>query len=366
MHRSVTIVVLLVLSFSTFSQDEINYAKQLEALEKEIDSLSIFNLIDSLFDTNILPSSELNIRFGFTTNVTSAGRDYDISQSGFSPAISYYHKSGFYADLAGYINNGIEPSYNPTVLSLGYLDAFKNPKWSYSLDAERWFYNPKDSSNNSLFYSMGGSLSYDFTFGFASVDYSFLFGEETANRIITNLSGKISLNKWWIFEDIKLYPSFGMMIGDSDITLLRITERQVGQQNADRLSSLESFEDLTENQRRYVALVAIQSFRNDVISRDQRNSLLADLANSSILSENSRNAIERITSQTFEASEFVSSKEFGILNYAFTLPISLTVGRINLILSYTYSIPVQLPNEFIEVDPLGYLGASISYRIPFK
>ena len=366
MRRTVTIVVLLVQGFYSFSQDEMSYAEQLQALEEEIDSLSIFNLIDSLFDTEILPSSELNVRMGFTTSVTSAGRDYNISQSGFSPAISYYHKSGLYGDLAGYINNGVDPSYNPTVLSFGYLGTLKNPKWSYSLDAERWFYNPKDSSNNPLFYSMGASLSYDFKIGFASVDYSFLFGEETANRIITNLSGNISLGKWWIFESIKLYPSVGMMVGNSDITLLRITDRQVGEQNAERLSNLTSFEGLTDNQRRYLATLTIVSFRNGIITTEQRNSLLQDLANSSDLSQQSINAIEQITNRTVEVTEFVDSEEFGVLNYAFTLPISLSAGRVNFIISYTYSIPVQLPGEFIEVDPLGYLGASISYRIPFK
>ena len=200
MHRTVTILVLLLLAFTSKSQDTLSYAEQLKAIEEEMDSLSIFNLIDSLFTLDIKPKSELNIRFGFTTNVTSAGRDYEISQSGISPGLSYYHKSGFYSDLAGYWNSGIEPNYNPTVFSVGYLGTFNNPNWSYTIDAERWFYNPKDSSDNPLTYSVGSSISYDFKWGFASVDYSLLFGEETANRIIPNITGTINLGKWWIFK----------------------------------------------------------------------------------------------------------------------------------------------------------------------
>ena len=366
MLRPVTIFGLLVLCFSSQAQDEVSYAEQLKALEGELDSLSIFNLIDSLFDTEVLPASELNVRLGFTTNVTSAGRDYNISQSGFAPAVSYYHRSGLYGDLAGYWNSGVDPSYNPTVFSLGYLGTFENPKWSFSIDSERWFYNPNDSSNNPLFYSLGASLSYDFKFGFASVDYSLLFGNASANRIIFNLSGNIPLGKWWVFENINLYPSAGMMIGNSDITQLRITNRQLSEQNAERISRIVSFSELNEDQRRFMASLIIRSFRNGVITVDERNTLLQDLSTASNLSDESINALNEIANEGFPVSEFVESSEFGVLNYAFTLPLSLSIGRVNLLLSYTYSIPIQVPNEFIEVDPIGYFGASVSYRIPFK
>lgn len=352
--------------FSSFSQDELSYAEQLKALEEDMDSLSIFNLIDSLFTLDLAPRSELNIRAGFTTNVTSAGRDYEINQSGISPGISYYHKSGFYGDLAGYWNSGTDPRYNPTVLSAGYLGTFNNPKWSYSLDAERWFYNPKDSSDNPLTYSIGGSISYDFKWGFTSVDYSFLFGEETANRIIPNITGSIDLGKWWIFQNIKLYPSVSVMIGNSDITQLRITNRQISDQNAGRIARLESFENLTDEQRRFLALLTVRSFRNGVINEDQRNSLRNDITEGGLISDTSKEALILITSQGYDVTEYVDANEFGVLNYAFTLPLALSSRRLYIMLSYTYSIPVQLPGEFIEVEPIGYFGASISYRIPFK
>ncbi|WP_425391746.1 hypothetical protein [Ekhidna sp.] len=366
MRRIATIAVLFVMVFPSYTQDELSYAEQLKILEEEMDSLSIFNLIDSLFLMDVKPGNELNIRFGFTTNVTSAGRDYEISQSGLSPGISYYHKSGFYGDLAGYWNSGVEPNYNPTVLSGGYLGTFNNSKWSYSIDAERWFYNPQDSSNNPLTYSLGGSISYDFKWGFTSVDYSFLFGEETANRIIANLSGKIDLGNWWIFRSIKMYPSINMMVGNSDITQLRITNRQISDQNADRLLRITSFSNLNEEQKRYIGLIIIRAYRNGTITEAARNQLLNDLRNSADLSNQDRNALRQIATEGYEVTEYVDSNEFGVLNYALTFPLSLSTNRLYFLLSYTYSIPVQLPGELIDVDPLGYFGASISYRIPFK
>ena len=367
MFRTVTTSVLLIIAFSSFSQETLSYAEQLKAIEQEMDSLSIFNLIDSLFTLDIDPASELNIRAGFTTNVTSAGRDYDLSQNGFSPGISYYHKSGMYGDLAGYWNSGMKPNYNPTVLSAGYLGTFKNPKWSYSVDAERWFYNPKDSSENPLTYSAGGSLSYDFKVGYASVDYSFLFGEETANRIITNLTGTINLGKWWIFKTISLYPTINMMAGNSDITQLRITNRQISDINADRIKRITTFANFTTEQKRYIGIIIFRAFRNGVITEEQRNTLRNDLISSASLSDTSLEALNQIANGGYEITELVDSNAFGVLNYSFTLPLSLMANRFYFLVSYTYSIPVQLPGEeFIEVEPIGYFGASISYRIPFK
>ncbi|WP_420319247.1 hypothetical protein [Ekhidna sp.] len=365
MRRIATILVLLI-TIPSFSQDALSYEEQLKIIEEEMDSLSIFNLIDSLFALDFTPQSELNVRFGFTTNVTSAGRDYNISQSGISPGISYYHKSGLYGDLAGYWNSGIEPNYNPTVLSAGYLGNFDNPKWGYSIDTEKWFYNPKDSSENPLTYSIGGSISYDFKWGFTSVDYSFLFGDETANRIITNLSGKINLGKWWVFKTITLYPTVNMMAGNSDITQLRITNRQISDRNAERIQRLTTFSMLNEEQKKQVGLMILKAYRNGVITEQTRNQLLSDLRNSADLSAEDQAALFQIATQGYEVTEYVDSNEFGVLNYAFTIPISLSTNRLYFLFSYTYSIPVKLPGEFIDVEPLGYFGASISYRIPFK
>lgn len=366
MRRTATILVLLTVVFPSFSQDTLSYAEQLKAIEDEMDSLSIFNLIDSLFTLDLNPASELNIRFAYTTNVTSAGRDFDISQSAMSPGISYYHKTGLYGDLTGYWNSGVEPSYNPTILSAGYLGSFKNSKWNYSLDLEKWFFNPKDSSDNPLAQSIGTSLSYDFKWGFASVDYSFLFGERTANRLITNLTGTINLGKWWVFKSVSLYPSISMMTGNSDITLLRYTTQQVREETANRIRRLETFANLTDEQRRFMAAAIFRAANNGTISTQTRNQLLLDLRNAEDLSTEDRSALQAIVNEGIEIQETVDGERFGILNYAFTIPLALSTNNFYLLLSYTYSIPVQLPNEYIEVKPIGYFGAAISYRIPFK
>ena len=367
MFRSIAIAGLCLCTLSATGQDTLSYAEQLRIIEEEMDSLSIFNLIDSLFNMESTPSSEMNIRLSYTTNVTSAGRDFNINQSGISPGVSYYHKSGLYGDLAGYWNSGAEPHYNPTILSLGYLGNFKHSKWSYTLDGEKWFYHPNDSSDNPLTYSVGGSLSYDFQLGFASVDYSFLFGDKTAHRIITNLTGTIRLGKWWLFQSISLYPSASMMAGNGDITQMRITNQQVNEERANRIERLTSFANLTDQQKQYLEFLIKRAHRNDRITLQTRIQLLNDLRISADLSEEDQASLQQIVNEGYTVEELVNSTGFGILNYAFTLPLSLSTNRLNIFLSYTYSIPVKLPGEeFIEIDPIGYFGVSISYRIPFK
>mgnify|MGYP001801403602 CR=1 FL=1 len=365
MRRTVPIVVLLILAWPSFSQDNLSYAEQLQTIEDEMDSLSIFNLIDSLFDYNIQPISEVSVRFGYTTSVTSAGRDFDINQSGYTPGISYFHKSGFFGDLAGFYNNGVEPNYNPTILSGGYIGSFKNEKWGYTLDAEKWFYNPQDSSDNPLTYSVGGSLSYDFKWGFASADYSFLFGQETANRIIGNISGNISLGKWWIFDQVSLYPTANIMIGNSNVTLTRITTQQLQEEVAERLSRITSFADLNDNQKEFIIERIDEAFVTGEITLIQYNKLIRYIEFSEGLEEDELEALRKAVRDGVEDVDYFDSNEFGILNYAFTLPISFSTERVFLMLSYTYSIPVQFQDEVIDVDPVGYFGASITYLIPF-
>ena len=78
--------------------------------------------------------------------------------------------------------------------------------------------------------SFGTSISYDFNKGYVGLDYSFLFGKETAHRFIGNLTGTINLGKWSVFKSITLFPTASIMAGNGDITTLLITTEQVDDQ----------------------------------------------------------------------------------------------------------------------------------------
>ena len=154
MFRKLIVILTISATIPGYGQESLSYADQLKQLEEELDSLSIFNLLDSILLLDTSPTSEFNVRLGYTSSVTSAGRDYNINQSGSIQGLSFYHKSGLYADLSGYWNSGVTPSYNPIVISGGYLGSFSR-KLSYSLDYEHWFYHKDDSSQNDLTNSIG-------------------------------------------------------------------------------------------------------------------------------------------------------------------------------------------------------------------
>src|SRR5688572_14102284 len=85
------------------------------------DSLSIFYMIDSLLQQGDLNTSQLALRVSYNSNVLSTGRTLGIENFGLSPGVSYYHKSGLFADVSGYWSRNFDPSYYLTVASLGYM-----------------------------------------------------------------------------------------------------------------------------------------------------------------------------------------------------------------------------------------------------
>jgi hypothetical protein len=369
MFNKVVLWVLLAFSFylsqSQELEPEISYADALASLENELDSLGIYLLLDSLISANPLYPNEINVRLGYTGSVTSAGRDFGIDQSGLIPGISYYHNSGLFGDVSGYWNSGVTPSYNPTVVTIGYLGNKK--KWGYSFDYERWIYNPKDSTDNPLTNSIGSSVSYAIKDWSIGVDYSYLFGNANANRIFTNLGYTINLNGFWKFNYVSILPSFNVLIGNSEITALRITSNQITQEYRNRLRSILSVSEATEDQREVWRRRIIRAVSNERITQQQGLFLLGILNGSITLTEENLDLIRStLDSGTYSREDFYEAESFGVLNYAFSLPLSLSANKWSLLFSYTYTIPVQLPGEIIEVDPLGYFSCSVLYRIRFK
>ena len=107
--------------------------------EIESDSLSIFSLLDSLLTADFYVSS-LSLRFGYNSSILNAGRDYGFQQYGFSSGLSYFHKTGIFADVLGYWNSEIEPRHYLNTVSLGYLGSLSR-KWSFMTSYEHFFYN---------------------------------------------------------------------------------------------------------------------------------------------------------------------------------------------------------------------------------
>jgi len=275
----------------------------LDSLEFELllaDTTSLFNLIDSLLLAD-LEFSSLVFRLGYTSQVQTAGRTFDVYQYGLSPGITYYHKSGFYGEITGYWNSDMAPKYNLTVLTAGYmggLGSYLNVAASYDY---LWYHEGDEPEFTSSFdHSLTSSLFLDINHFIGGVDYMFLFGEEQAHRITPYLGGQIDWYDAGFLDRIGLFPSASLTLGNANIVNYRFR-----------------YSDSPFRCLRWPGLCLIEESRN----------------------------------------------EFGLMNYQLALPVSFSVDNFTLMLQYSHNFPVPLPGETVNLDNFGFFSAYLLYSI---
>lgn len=326
-----------------FAQDSLSssYQDQWAQLEADLDSFSIFLAIDSLLTYNLVPPSEFNFRLSYNSNIASAGRNYGVDQHGLSPGISYYHKSGFFADVAGFWNSDSDPNYSLTTVSVGFLKTLSE-KWSVGADYERWFINKSSATFEN---NLGINTNYEIGPINLGLDYSYLFGKENGSRLIGNISSTIKLGKNFLgFSNIGISPTASFILGHDVITTFTTSD------NRNAIYTLQ--------------LVVLEPEERDAVIR-------ALVTNGNITTQQAfrlRNRINNLTpeqEQRLLDAAFVASdnKEFGVLNYSFTMPLTLSNKRSFLMLSYTFSVPIALPGETASFDPIGFFALSFNYRL---
>lgn len=183
------------------------------------DSLNIFNLIDSLLMLEELEQrSQLAVRVGYNSNVFSVGRTLGIEQFGLSPSVSYYHKSGAYADLTGYWSKDFEPAYYLTIVSAGYLHTFSK-HFSVIGNYDRYVYNTDiDDQYISFKNTLSVTPYFDYKFLSLRADYSFYFGNQTAHRIMPSVNINIVKRKFLGIDKVSLTPGFYLLFGNEKST----------------------------------------------------------------------------------------------------------------------------------------------------
>jgi len=271
------------------------------------DSLSIFYLIDSLLQQGDLDVSQLAFRLSYNSNVLSTGRTLGIENFGLSPGISYYHKSGLFADLSGFWSNDFDPSYYLTVASVGYMrDLSKH--FSIMAGYDRYFYAVDGDNYIPYKNSLSLTPAFDFKPMGISTTYSFYFGDAYVHRIMPGIYAILEKRKFLKLNRIAVTPSFYVLMGNETITELEYVAPQ----------------SVAE---------ALQNFRKF----GTRFSLV----------ERSKNV-------------------FGIMNYAITVPLSVTHKNWGFSFSYTYNIPKALPGEPLTISKSSYLSGSLTYFLGLR
>jgi hypothetical protein len=279
------------------------------------DTLSILSLIDSLmhlsYDTT--SASYASVRMGYNSNVVSAARTLNFNQFGLSPGVSYYHKSGLYADLSGYWSNQYVPDYYLTVASAGYMYSYK-AKWTFLTEYSHYFYTPSDSSQkNGYKNNLGASGFLNAKPMLFRLDYAFYFGSKHAHRISPGISLNIQKKNWLGLKRVLFYPSLTVLAGSEQI----------------------------ENTRRTYKLYTTKPA--EILIRIKNNLPL----------------------YYYETSTHTKTK-FGLMNYSISAPLSIAYKDWSFLVAYTYNIPKALPGENLQLTRSGYFSFSVSRFISFK
>jgi hypothetical protein len=204
---------------STFSIDK------LDSIFSYSDSLSIFNMIDSLLKSQVEVSSSMVIRAGFNSNIISAGRSIGVNQYGATAGASYYHKSGLFADVSMYWSEAYSPSLYLTTVSAGYLKNF-HENYTAMVSYDRLIYNNQDINvENPLTNMLGVSNFVDIKPVTLRLDYSFYFGQQTAHRITPGISIGLRKYKFLGLDRISSTPTYQMRCGNATITSIQLAQR---------------------------------------------------------------------------------------------------------------------------------------------
>lgn len=278
-----------------------------EALTYE-DSLSIFNLIDSILQYGDIGGSQLVLRLSYNSNVLSAGRTLGIENFGLSSGVSYYHKSGFYADVSTYWSKDFDPSFYLTAASVGYMYSFSK-KFSIMAGYDRYFYNLR-KEDEYIPYKNTISLIpiVELKPLLLTVNYSFYFGDAHVHRIMPGVSLVLQKKKFAHIDRIAVTPSFYMLMGNETLTEIEFV----------------SPKDRAEGLRNYLLYGSWYTL------------------------------IEKNTNV------------FGIMNYAVSIPVSITYKNWGFSFMYTYNIPKALPGEPLTISESSYLSGGLMYFIGFR
>lgn len=131
------------------------------------------------------------MRVNYTSRAVFSGREFGVREWMSTPSITYYAKSGFYADVSGYYFSQSIPHYELTALSAGYLGIVSD-RVTVSGELGRTFLS-QASQQNLLPYSGNLSMSYLVNPVFsANADYYLMFGNATAHRARLSVSAFVS------------------------------------------------------------------------------------------------------------------------------------------------------------------------------
>ncbi len=374
MRQKLLIITLIIASFITQAQTLEELEAELALLESELDSLGVMDLMDLEFLDSLLSleekETELNIGFGYSSQVVTAGQTLGIDQYGLTPSLSFYHKSGLFADYTGFFNSDADPQYFLHNASVGYMGTL-GKSWSYSASYMKQFY---EETSNPLEHSFNFSGTYSLKKFSASLAYSRYFGEQSSNLLMPSVSMFINKPDFLFLKSISIFPIVSLSYANPNLLYASFTERYIK-----GVWLQESTVNLTDTE---VFFLFSTNIPERIANRYYDGRRL------------------KMAGALLESVDFTENTRFGLTSTAFSLPVIMEFNeRFTVTLSYTYIIPERLflgtISEFKEpiptlaaqfdrfgqvvstidetsktiafdIENMGYFGINLSYSIPFK
>ncbi len=304
MYPRCWLILIIVLAASSARAQDTDLSLLSSDSLSSADSLSIFALVDSLIELQEAQGSQLAVRLSYNSNVLSAGRTLGIANFGLAPSLSYFHKSGLYADVSAYWSKDFDPSYYLTIASVGYMKDFsKHVSVMAALD--KYFYNLGEEAYIPFRQTVSITPVFDFKPVTFSVNYSFYFGDEYAHRLMPGISVTTGKHKLWKIDRVSLSPAFYALWGNSFYTTI---------------------EDIPPS-----------------TFRERRQNIL-----------NYGTPWRTVTT---------NHEVYGFMNYAVSIPLFISYKNWSFNISYIYNIPKTLPGEPDTLEKSSYVTGGILYLI---
>jgi hypothetical protein len=331
-----------------------NDTSGLAPLYAELDSLfadesipaNLFELADSILALENAKVSAVLLRAGYVSEVVSAGRSFGVDQYGFSPAVNYFHHSGFGGSVTGYWSSEYSPSYYLTDLSISYNRDFFKDRLTTLVNHDFYIYNDslEDHSFNN---SIQASANYHFKYFDVGGDYAFLYGKESAHRVIAHVNGNFKLRFKGFIDAVTFMPGVAFQWGNADVLFWRQPRTAL----SDLYWLIRNNDYPLLGRREYLKLAYL-------LETDREFAATYFLRQRNYTTEQ----IEDLFTQYY-ANDYRFEDTFGFMNFSVSLPVVIRAGKFSLLLNYTWNQPQALPGEEFTFDSSSYFSSSLTYMI---
>jgi hypothetical protein len=188
-------------------------------------------------------------------------------------------------------------------------------------------------------------VNYHHKFIDAGIDYSYLYGNETAHRVVAHANGNLKFKFKGFIDAVSFMPGISMQWGNADIVYWR--------QPRTALSDLywlirdNQYPRLDKGDYRKLAYL-LENNRTPAATFFLRQRDYTDVQ------------IGNLFDAYYDGS-YNFQDTFGFMNFSVSLPVVVRSGRLSLLLNYTFNQPQALPGENYSYDSNSFFSSSVSY-----